>query len=435
MRIIMMTNTYLPHVGGVARSVSFFVTELRKRGHKVLVVAPQFKGMPKEEEDVLRIPALQNFNGSDFSVIIGTPPRLLSRLKKLRPQIIHSHHPFLLGSTALRAAARFQLPLVFTHHTMYEQYTHYVSENFPRMRQFVADLSTGYANLCNQVVAPSQSVASILRERGVEVPISIIPTGIDTAGYEQGDGAAWRSFLGIKPEARVIGFVSRLAPEKNLGFLAPAVAEAIKNSSSEIHFLVVGDGPSAEEIEQIFQEAGIADRLHLTGKLQGRNLVDAYHAMDIFTFASKSETQGLVLAEAMAAGLPVVALDAPGVREVVADKQNGLLLKEEKQSEFAGSINQLLDYSAEKMEEMRQAARRTAKGFSAETCTEKLIALYNSLPRITRQGIVESETFWRQTVEALKAEWDLLSNYKDATAATLRKRKGRDRQGEGERNL
>lgn len=416
----MMTNTYLPHVGGVARSVSFFVYELRKRGHEVLVVAPEYQEKP-EEEDVLRIPAWQNFNGSDFSVILGTPRRILDRIKKMKPNIIHSHHPFLLGSAALRTAARFQLPLVFTHHTMYEQYTHYVPGNFPKMRQFVTNLSTGYANLCNQVIAPSQSIAETLRNRGVQVPISVIPTGIETERFNQGDPIAWREHFGIKQNAKVIGFISRLAPEKNPEFLAQAVTAAIKKVEIENHFLVVGDGPSQSEIAKIFGDAGISERLHFTGKLQGKSLVNAYHAMDIFAFASKTETQGLVLAEAMAAGLPVVALDAPGAREVVEDSRNGILLKKEDKEQFAEAIIKLVMLPERELENMQHAARKRAEVFSAERCVEELIELYEKLPTKTPRKISESENLWRQSVESLKAEWDLLSNYTEATVNSFKK--------------
>ena len=147
MRILMMTNTFTPHVGGVARSVESFTASYRKLGHHVLVVAPEFDNMPSEETDVVRIPAIQNFNGSDFSVVLPIPSNLRSAVEAFEPEIVHSHHPFLIGSTALRLARQYSLPIVFTHHTMYEKYTHYVPGDSKTLKRFVINLSTRYANL------------------------------------------------------------------------------------------------------------------------------------------------------------------------------------------------------------------------------------------------------------------------------------------------
>src|SRR3989339_50554 len=136
MKICMFTNTYLPHVGGVARSVNSFATELRNRGNEVLVIAPVFPGYEahdSEETDIIRVPAIQQFNGSDFSLSIPVPFFIDERIDAFDPDIIHSHHPYLLGDAALRAARRRRLPLVFTHHTLYERYVHYVPGQFEKM--------------------------------------------------------------------------------------------------------------------------------------------------------------------------------------------------------------------------------------------------------------------------------------------------------------
>src|SRR3972149_4534000 len=188
MNILMMTNTFTPHTGGVARSVESFTAEYRRLGPRGLVVAPVFEGMPSEEEDVLRVPAIQKFNGSDFSVRLPIPSFLFPELDRFRPDIVHTHHPFLLGDTALRVAALRNVPLVFTHHTLYEQYTHYVPGDSPALKRFVVELSTGYANLSDQVIAPRERIALILQGRGGKVPIEVIPTGVNVEQFARGDG-------------------------------------------------------------------------------------------------------------------------------------------------------------------------------------------------------------------------------------------------------
>ncbi|MDH3771224.1 MAG: glycosyltransferase, partial [Nitrospirota bacterium] len=219
MNIVMLTNTYIPHVGGVARSVEAFARHYRRLGHRVLVVAPVFEDQPKDETDVVRIPAIQHFNGSDFSVVLPVSGLLTDSLDRFQPDIVHAHHPFLLGMTALRIARFGELPLVFTHHTLYEQYTHYVPGDSPALKRFVIELGTRYANLSDQVIAPSESIAALLRQRGVVAPMTVVPTGVEIERFAKGDGRRLRDRLGVAEDGLVVGHLGRLAPEKNLAFL------------------------------------------------------------------------------------------------------------------------------------------------------------------------------------------------------------------------
>src|SRR3990172_1473174 len=227
MNICMFTNTYLPHVGGVARSVSTFAADLRQRSHRVLIIAPTYPNTSISEDKnsgVFRVPAIQNFNGSDFSVRLPVPYLTRKQIDDFQPDIMHSHHPFLLGDTALRTSRSRGLPLIFTHHTLYENYTHYVPFDSDIVKSFIIQLSTEYANLCHGVIAPSRSVAELLRKRGVKSPMAEIPTGIDLDFFSQGRGARFREQHRISPNTALVGHVGRLAAEKNLLYLARAVA-------------------------------------------------------------------------------------------------------------------------------------------------------------------------------------------------------------------
>jgi len=424
MNICMFTNTYLPHVGGVARSVANFTEDIRQMGHHVLVVAPTFpESDPGEDaEEVLRVPAIQSFNGSDFSVRIPLPFIINEKIDAFKPDIIHSHHPFLLGDSALRAAYRRNLPLVFTHHTLYEAYTHYVSNSSTAMKRFAIKLSTLYANLCYQVVAPSDSIAGLIAGRGVKRPIEIIPTGIDFEFFNEGEGSRFRKHFGIPQDARVIGHLGRLAPEKNLVYLAEAVACAMKKDA-QAWFLVVGSGPAEGDIKNLLNQAGVDDRLVMAGKQTGENLREAYQSMDLFVFASKSETQGVVLAEAMAAKTPIIALDAPGAREVVEDGVNGRLLPGSSDTKaFAEAV--LSYFSGDRgAEKWREAAIEKAKAFSRENSARKMVQLYN---RIVEKGfdhlpgsLPEAFIPWDSLQRTIKAEWNLLSQKAAAFVQTV----------------
>jgi 1,2-diacylglycerol 3-alpha-glucosyltransferase len=419
MNIWMVTNTFTPFVGGVSRSVLMFTEECRKAGHRVLVVAPVFEGMPAVEQDVIRIPALQNFNGGDFSLALPVPGYLSSHFAECRPDIVHSHHPHFLGNTAVRIAHGLHCPLVFTHHTMYEYYLHYVPSEAKRLREFVIALVTGYCNLCDCVIAPSASVARILRERGVETPLEVIPTGVDLHAFATGNGERVRPLHEIPRKAFVAGYVGRLAPEKNLPFLAEAMCACLAHNR-RAHFLVVGSGPSAATIIERFRREGLQGRLHLAGVLEGQKLVDVYHALDVFVFASRSETQGMVVTEAMAAGRPVVALDAPGIREVVRDRYNGRLLDSQSTAEdFAAAVGELAAAPRPAREALAQAARATAERFSMERCVRQLLNVYERL-RQQRPSGTKDETMWRRAMEEVKAEWELVKNTAGAVRQALR---------------
>ncbi len=420
MNILMMTNTYKPHVGGVARSVSSFTSEFRKQGHRVAVVAPEFPGSHDErEEDIIRLPAIQRFKGSDFSVRLPISRRLSRALEGFKPDIVHSHHPFLIGDTALRVAHQFNIPIVFTHHTMWEQYTHYVPGDSPVLKKFVIRLSTGFANLCDMVFAPSQSLKEILLERGVCSPVEVVPTGMDLALFKTGSGRGFRLTMDIPEDAFVVGHLGRLAPEKNLLFLARAISSFMHKHGSA-HFLLVGKGPLLKEIEKIFMEKGLIDRFHYLQMVHGPLLASAYKAMDVFAFASKSETQGLVLVEAMAAGVPVIAIDAPGAREVVVDRINGRLLAEEDEEEFVSAISWIVRADAGKRERLKVEGLKTARKFSMKECALRALSLYQGVYQKEPVNKEVKKSPWNTTLGLLKTEWDLISNVAEAAGAALK---------------
>ncbi len=420
MKICMMTNTYLPHVGGVARSVSTFAEEYLREGHEVLVVAPEFDGRPltaKAEAMVERIPSLKNFNGSEFSVRLPGLTALSARLEAFQADIIHAHHPFLLGDTALRIAMNKNVPIVFTHHTRYEDYTHYVP--FSRaLREVAIEIATHYANLCDGVIAPSESTARLIRKRGVTTPMTVIPTGIDVQAFASADGARFRERMKIPTDALVVGHVGRLALEKNLGFLAEAVARFVA-SQPNARFLVVGDGPWRDELKAVFEQQDAGDRLILAGKRTGRVLREAYRAMDVFAFASRSETQGMVVAEAMAAGLPVVALNASGVREVVRDGDNGVLLPATATAEeFAQAL--VRTAKADARSRLGAGASEASKQFSREQSARRALAFYEETRKATRaRRLLHHLSPWTAMLQRLGLEWDLMSPRTQSVAAAM----------------
>jgi 1,2-diacylglycerol 3-alpha-glucosyltransferase len=378
MNILMFTNTYLPHVGGVARSIHGFVEELEKAGNRIRVVAPQYPGVPVRKDGVFRVPAIQDFNGSGFSVPLPAPRRVASAVQNFIPDIIHSHHPFLLGNTALRYASYYRVPLVFTHHTLYELYTHYIPGDSVLMKRFIVNLAVSYCNHCDHVIAPSTSVVSMLKYRGVKSPVSVIPTGVNQVRFSRGGGEAFRIRLGIPVHAFVVGHVGRLAREKNLEYLTLALTHYLGASPSD-HALIVGVGPMEELMRRIFSRHGLGERVHFSGILDELELPGAYQAMDVFAFASRSETQGLVIMEAFASGLPVVALDGPGVRDVVQDGLNGRLIAGTDIFAFVHALIWVKSLGIEGKKRMEKFIRDTAGKHTMEVSAAEVLSLYRSI--------------------------------------------------------
>ncbi len=410
MNILMMTNTYKPITGGLERSVEIFTDEMRKRGHKVIIAAPEHEEAPEKEKGVIRLPAIQRFNGTDFSVQLPIPLVLTRALKGFRPDIVHSHHPFLIGDTALRVSSQYEIPIVFTFHTLYEKYTHYVPIKARAMKKFVIELSTGYTNLCDYVFAPSESIAGILKERGAKTPIEVNPTGIYINRFSgNADTRKIKDNLNIPDESYLIGYAGRVAPEKNIIFLAEAVSEFMKNHE-DAFFLLLGKGASEDKVKDVFRKKKLENRLRMPGILKGPDLSRSYKLMNIFAFASQSETQGLVLTEAMAAGVPVAAIDAPGVREVVRNGWNGCLLDDENIKDFINGLYWIYSLNNREKAVLRQNAINTARKFTVERSIDKALEIYQ---KVIAEGFVKHDTeksIWQNATRALRTEWRITSN-------------------------
>lgn len=287
----------------------------------------------------------------------------------------------------------------------------------PVVQQFVVELAAGYANMADQVIVPSESVGKVLQERKVTTPIAVVPTGINVKHFS-GVTADFRKKFKIPKNAFVIGHTGRLAPEKNLLFLTEAAAAFMKKKKNA-YFLIIGGGPAEREMKKIFHKAGVSKQARFAGIQRGQALVNAYHAMDAFVFASKSETQGIVLVEAMAAALPVVALDAPGVREVVKDRANGRLLMEESVKKYTAALLWCASRSASQWNSVKKGALETAETFSMDLCAEKALKVYEGLRwREGRFGETESGQ-WDSMLGRFKTELDMIWNLSRAAGSAL----------------
>ncbi len=379
MRIGLFTNNYRPLANGLATSVETFAQALRRAGHHVTIVAPRYPGTPGGEEGVLRVPGIRAPTHHAYVLPLAWWPGVRSRVAALDLDIFHAQHPLLLGAAAARWARCFRRPLVFTYHTHYDRYAHYVPGPSRLVGHLAIRQATAFANRADLVIAPAPAVARTLRARGVQTRIAIVPTGVPPAGDRtEAHRLAKRQALGLHEGAPLCLGVGRLAREKNQGFLLSAFSH-IARSLPDARLVLVGDGDERPRLERLAKRLGIRDRVRFVGAVPHEGVGDYYLAADLFLFPSTSETQGIVVLEALAAGLPVVAVHSEAAEDLLADGRGGILTPEEPVS-FARGVIQLWG-QPEVRHAMGEAGREIAARYAPDASATRLLALYEELVR------------------------------------------------------
>lgn len=327
LRVAMFTNNYLPFIGGVPVSIERLRSGLEARGNPTLIVAPRYRDQPPEERCVLRVPSILAMGAQgEFRLANIFLGRIGRAVRAFRPDLIHLHHPFWLGSLGLFLAHRLRVPTVFTYHTRLEHYAHFVPLPGMLFRNLISHaLIKRFANKCDAVIVPTYSAEEYLRMIGVRTPVFVQPTGIEYQRFQAvtpQQTAALKASLGIGEE-RVLISVSRLSNEKNIDFLIDAIASLRQWTERPFRVLLIGDGHQRERLQKRIDELNLGPHFRLLGGVPPEEMAVYYRLGDLFLFASKSETQGMVILEAMAAGLPVVAVRSSGIDDVVRQGYNG----------------------------------------------------------------------------------------------------------------
>jgi 1,2-diacylglycerol 3-alpha-glucosyltransferase len=407
LHIAFFTNFYHPIVNGVVRSVASFRETLMKQGHNVFVFAQSDGNYKDTEPFIFRYPSLPLPLG-EISAAIPVSPFVDQLLPLLKLDVIHTHHPILLGQTAARKAAELGLPLVFTFHTQYWEYTHYIP--FPQeviqefLKNAVHRWLRDFMQKCQHIIIPSESMKEILvRDYGLEERYTVIPTGTNLEPFLRADGKALRSQMGWQDKTILIS-VGRLAPEKNWETLLHAFAK-VYSDHTDLRLVLIGDGPSRESLQQLASELGIAEKVRFTGVLPFEEIPTYLKAADLFTFASITETQGLVTIEAMAAGLPVVAVDGSGTRDIVEHGKQGFLVENDADA-LAKGIDQLVS-DPQKMKRFSSNALKKAKTLDVNQLGKQTISVYEQAIQDKKEDkyvtLKEEETTGREVVSSSQA--------------------------------
>jgi glycosyltransferase involved in cell wall biosynthesis len=374
-RVALFTNNYLPFCGGVTTSVEILRRGLAARAHDVWVFAPRLPGAAPDIPNLVHYPSIPAATYPEFALAVPFAPRIAARVRTLGVDVFHAHHPFLLGPAARRLACRLRRPLVFTYHTRYEKYAHYVPLRRALVEAAAVQLSTRFAARADAVIAPSALVRDELLARGVRSPIAVVPTGVDLGRLSPGDAAVARAGLDLRPGDPVVLYVGRLDREKSVDRILLAF-ERIASTLPQARLVLVGQGTQAEALRALAGRLAGGDRIQFVGAQPHDTLAPYYRAADVFLFASETETQGLVLAEAAACALPAVAVSAPGCAEVVRDGETGVLTKGEPAALAEATIGLLLD--PERRRALGRRAREVAeREFDVRLQIDRTLGVYH----------------------------------------------------------
>lgn len=378
MRIGIFTECYKPVMNGVAVSIESFKNALEEKGHEVFIFAPE---NPKaaSEHHVYRFPSISDKSGRLYPIIFPSieiqktylPEDIVSKL-----DIIHAQHMFTAGRLARYVAKKYDKPLVYTYHTLIAEYTHYVGIFSPIVRLYLINMSKRFCNSCDQIITPSNPMKKILKSYGITTPIEVIMTGIEPKNYKKIDNRALKKELKIESDVKILLYLSRIAKEKNLEFLFRSYKK-IRKSYPSCHLLMVGGGPEEDWCKDRIKNLGLSKYITMTGMVPKEEANRYFGQADIFVFPSVSETQGIVIAEAMASGTPPVAVGKMGPLDLIQNGKDGYLTKQTV-NDFSEKVLDLLN-NDKKCEQFAHHGLLRIDEFSNDTSVKKLIKLYKEL--------------------------------------------------------
>ncbi|MFY9233568.1 MAG: glycosyltransferase family 4 protein [Fimbriimonadaceae bacterium] len=375
LRIAIFSDSCLPILNGVSVSIDALVQELRNRGHSVHIFTTSFPGHQDTDPNTYRFWALHTPWTGAYPMSL---PPFIGTLRKFRRHefdIIHTHTPFTVGFCGLRWAESHGIPIVSTYHTLYDRYAHYIPY-FPRryIRFKIAKHTNFYYSRVNHVIVPSVAAFRWLRRHSVETPISVIPTGAPRR--QLADRGEMRQMLGIPPDQRVMLYVGRIAREKNLSSLFE-MAAIVCRADPSVRLWLVGDGPYRAACAEMARKLGIGDRVRFVGFVPRAEVDHYYAAADLFVFSSITETQGLVIQEAMAYGLPAVAVAGGGASASVRDGETGFVVKNDS-LQFADAVLRVLG-DEELYARLSEAASRAVREHGTAEMCEQVLDVYRQV--------------------------------------------------------
>ncbi|MDZ7828879.1 MAG: glycosyltransferase [Halofilum sp. (in: g-proteobacteria)] len=380
LHILMISDVYFPRINGVSTSTATFREDLQALGHRVTLIAPAYPQATGEEDpDIIRVPSRYlPMDPEDRMMRWSALKRLENRLAGSGFELVHVQTPFIAHYFGRRIARRLAVPMVESYHTFFQEYLFHYLPWLPRacLRSAARRFSRGQCNEVDRVIVPSIAMRDVLQGYGVATPIDIVPTGLTPAAFTPGDGSRFRTAMGIPLDRPLLVHVGRVAHEKNIGFLLEVV-DRLRHRIDDVLLLIAGEGPARASLARQVERLQLEANVRFTGYLDRHaGLKDCYCAGDVFVFASRTETQGLVLIESMAQGTPVVSTAVMGTRDIVGP-QRGAIEVREQADEFAGTLERLLS-DPDRRARMADEARAFAREWSARAMAETMLGTYQA---------------------------------------------------------
>lgn len=375
----MLSDVYFPRVNGVSTSISTFRDSLAELGHETLLVAPAYPGATPVA-GIERLPSLRvPLDPEDRAMSPWALRRLEPVLRAADYDVLHIHTPFVAHYAGVALARRLGLPVVETYHTFFEEYLHHYAPLLPQQltRRLARSTTVSQCQAVDALVVPSPQMLEILRRYGVNTHAEVLPTGIDRTRFQGGDGQRFRAAHGIDPARPLLVHISRVAHEKNIDFILRMFALTLATVPTAL-LVIAGEGPAVPHLQALARRLGISDSVLFVGYLDRQStLLDCYRAGDVFVFASRTETQGLVLLESLALGTPVVSTAVMGTADVLKNAQ-GAVVVPENEAEFAAAVARVLTDRVWR-DHLAALAPADADAWSAQAMAKRLVKLYSGL--------------------------------------------------------
>ncbi|MGQ0442432.1 MAG: glycosyltransferase [Methylophilaceae bacterium] len=381
MKILFISDVYFPRVNGVSTSIHTFIGQLQLLGHQVDLIAPDYGKLNTKEHFVRRIAARSiYFDPEDKLMKYGEALKSLPALQQEKYDLIHIHTPFVAHYLGLKLARFLNIPCVETYHTFFEDYLHHYLPWIPQKlaRGIARIISKKQCNAVNAIVAPSRPMLDVLRGYGVSANAEVIPTGLQEKSFAKADGARFRTQYGIAPNRPMLLYVGRVAFEKNIDFLL-AMTGCLISTYPEVLLVVTGEGPAEKSLHALAKKLNLENNIKFIGYLDRNTELNAcYQSADIFVFSSKSETQGLVLLEAMAQGTPVVAIAELGTASILVEGE-GAMIATDAVKDFAAKVAYLLENPLQRKALGRKAKAYVQRSWTASVQAERMALFYRTI--------------------------------------------------------
>jgi glycosyltransferase involved in cell wall biosynthesis len=405
MRIGMMADMYKPHISGVTNYIELNKRAYESAGHQVYVFTFGDEDFQDDEQHIIRSPSLPlgyRYGEKDFKVGLRYSKEAQRLLQTM--DIVHTHHPFISGTLALRYARPRRIPVVFTNHTRIDIYMQVYVPQLPGSvgRAFLETYLPNFCRSCDLVISPSKSLEVFLRQVKVGSPIEIIPNGIDLSPFRESSTGVSREDFGFREDDILLLYVGRISGEKNLNFLIRSF-HGISQAFENVRLMVVGDGPDLEDLQSRVREMGIGPLVHFTGLVPYKETPAYFRLADIFVTSSISEVHPLSVIEAMASGLPVVGVGEGGVGDTVEDGATGFLAP----NEIAAYTSKLVRLIVEKdlRLSMSAEAMKSSEKYNIQKTSELVFSHYLKLLASSRDHRRGLRSFLTRTMTGLGRRW------------------------------